>query len=195
MRDAARAAERIAQGHSRARAADEGRQPWRVGACRLDHAPSLTPLRPSGGGGTQLSSGAAVLEWLGLGEQLAAAAVPLRSVKSRKADGTQLLRLDLGDALTEAGAQLIGGDGAFAIMRDALQNLLFSPLPPGTVQFNKELVEAEEMPGASGGPLGFGGEMRLKFADGSEHTADLLVGADGIGSTVKSQCFPSETPK
>jgi len=152
-------------------------------------------LRPSVGGGIQLSSGAAVLEWLGLGEQLAAASVPLRSVKSRKADGTQLLRLDLGDALTEAGAQLIGGDGAFAIMRDALQNLLFSPLPPGTVQFNKELVEAEEMQGASGGPLGFGGEMRLKFADGSEHTADLLVGADGIGSTVKSQCFPSETPK
>lgn len=58
-------------------------------------------------------------------------------------------------------------------------------MPRSAVQFNKDLVEAYELPSTSRGPSATGGqslgndsgEMLLRFADGSEHRADLLVGA------------------
>lgn len=38
-----------------------------------------------------------------------------------------------------------------------------------------------------------GDEMVLQFDDGTEHRADLVVGADGIRSIVRDVCFAGDT--
>jgi len=141
-------------------------------------------VRPAVGGGLQLSSGAAVLARLGLGEALAKQALPLRTVLSRRAEGSEVLRLDVQSAMREAGAELLGADGAYAIMRDALQQLLSESVAPGTLQLDRSLRDYRA------------GVCTFVDAAGVEHeaAADLLIGADGIGSMVKTLAFPPSAP-
>ena len=140
------------------------------------------------GGGLQLSSGAAILQRLGLGDALQKAALPLRGVRSRQVGGDQLLELDVREAMAGAGAEMVGGDGAFAIMREELQKVLAAPLPPGTLQTGAALESVDVS-----GTYQYGG-ARLAFAGGATATADLVVGCDGLGSVVKRDCFPDAAP-
>ncbi|KAL4904016.1 hypothetical protein BDW74DRAFT_179106 [Aspergillus multicolor] len=66
--------------------------------------------------------------------------------------------------------------------RTRLQAALLERVPEGTIQFGKKLVEIEE--------LGQGQGVRLGFQDGTEATADLVVGADGIRSIVRRTLYP-----
>jgi salicylate hydroxylase len=58
--------------------------------------------------------------------------------------------------------------------RTRLQAALLEKVPKGIIQFGKKLVEIED--------LGEGHGVRLRFKDGTETTADFVVGADGIRS-------------
>lgn len=40
-----------------------------------------------------------------------------------------------------------------------------------------------------------GGKVRVRFADGSEDAFDVLIGADGLGSTVRAQLLGDEPPR
>jgi salicylate hydroxylase len=60
-----------------------------------------------------------------------------------------------------------------------LQAALGAQVPKGIIRFNKKLVSMEN--------LEYGG-VRLVFQDGTETTADLVIGADGIRS-VGSPCL------
>jgi 2-polyprenyl-6-methoxyphenol hydroxylase-like FAD-dependent oxidoreductase len=62
--------------------------------------------------------------------------------------------------------------------RNVLRHLL---LFDNEVRFESKLDRFEELPG---------GGVRARFADGRVETADLLVGADGMGSTVRRQLLP-----
>jgi 2-polyprenyl-6-methoxyphenol hydroxylase-like FAD-dependent oxidoreductase len=62
--------------------------------------------------------------------------------------------------------------------RNVLRHLL---LHDTTVRFDSKLDAVEELPG---------GGVRARFADGRTEEADLLVGADGMGSTVRRQLLP-----
>ena len=138
-------------------------------------------LRPAVGGGLQLSSGATILARLGI--DVRKAAIPLRSVRSRSVDGTQLLSLDVSKAMGRWGllGNVGGADGAFAIMRETLQEMLAAPLPPDTLKLGRKLVGTRQL--SSGG-------VSCSFDDGSEEEFDLVVGCDGISSVVKKAAFP-----
>jgi 2-polyprenyl-6-methoxyphenol hydroxylase-like FAD-dependent oxidoreductase len=62
--------------------------------------------------------------------------------------------------------------------RNVLRHLL---LHDTAVRFASKLDAVEELPG---------GGVRARFADGRVEEADLLVGADGMGSTVRRQLLP-----
>ncbi|WP_431930715.1 FAD-dependent oxidoreductase [Micromonospora sp. RP3T] len=68
-------------------------------------------------------------------------------------------------------------DGRPEIDRAALRDLLLDSLPTGTVRWRHRLVAAEPRPG---------GGFRLTFDGGHRDDCDLLVGADGARSVVRS---------
>jgi 2-polyprenyl-6-methoxyphenol hydroxylase-like FAD-dependent oxidoreductase len=64
--------------------------------------------------------------------------------------------------------------------RDVLRHLLLADLAD-RVRFGRRLRSYAELPD---------GTVRADFADGTTATADLLVGADGMGSSVRRQLLP-----
>lgn len=56
-------------------------------------------------------------------------------------------------------------------------------LAPGTTSFNKALARIEESEN---------GETSLRFADGTTETADVVIGCDGIRSTVRQYLYKGE---
>jgi 2-polyprenyl-6-methoxyphenol hydroxylase-like FAD-dependent oxidoreductase len=57
----------------------------------------------------------------------------------------------------------------------------------GRIEFGRELVGYETGDAAGGG-------VRLRFADRGSAEADVLVGADGVGSVVRRQYLPGASP-
>ncbi|TCO60911.1 FAD-dependent oxidoreductase [Actinocrispum wychmicini] len=68
--------------------------------------------------------------------------------------------------------------GGMATDRRVLRHLLLTGMP---VEFGKQLTRYDELPD---------GTVRASFADGTNVTADLLVGADGVNSAVRRQLLP-----
>jgi 2-polyprenyl-6-methoxyphenol hydroxylase-like FAD-dependent oxidoreductase len=66
--------------------------------------------------------------------------------------------------------------GSPEALRGDIRSMLLASIPSGTVQWGKKLVEAIELGG---------GRHELRFADGSDVAADVLVGADGTWSRVR----------
>lgn len=149
--------------------------------CEVTVYEAKPELSPAIGGGLQLSSGADVLSRLGI--DVSEVAAPLRTVVSRQTGGREVLCLDVQRVMRdESAAQLGGGDGdgAFSIMRDALLEMLVSRLPEGTVRLGMPFESATSLPDGRGVACVFGGQSV---------EADVLVGFDGIGSSVLSHCF------
>ena len=65
-----------------------------------------------------------------------------------------------------------------------LYRLLKDQFPSARYHFNKSLVHFEES----------GAAVTAHFADGSRATGDLMIGADGIRSTVRAQFLPHAKP-
>lgn len=66
------------------------------------------------------------------------------------------------------------------VRRTRLQSALLARVPEGVIQLNKELLSLEDVKD---------GGLRLIFKDGTETTADLVLGGDGIRS-VRFVFFP-----
>jgi 2-polyprenyl-6-methoxyphenol hydroxylase-like FAD-dependent oxidoreductase len=77
------------------------------------------------------------------------------------------------------------GEANLAVHRADLQDVLFSALPPGTVRLGAEFAGFEQD----------GEGVLARFADGREERGDLLVGADGIHSSVRAQLFGRHPPR
>jgi 2-polyprenyl-6-methoxyphenol hydroxylase-like FAD-dependent oxidoreductase len=65
-----------------------------------------------------------------------------------------------------------------------LYQALLDGLPPGTYRLGKRLTRVEQHDGS----------VTAYFADGTSERGDLLVGADGIRSTVRTQFLPDVQP-
>lgn len=68
------------------------------------------------------------------------------------------------------------GGGFIGLLRPELYERMLAALPPGVLRTN-QLVERIEQDDRA---------VTLHFADGTTHEADVLVGADGIGSLVRT---------
>jgi 2-polyprenyl-6-methoxyphenol hydroxylase-like FAD-dependent oxidoreductase len=83
------------------------------------------------------------------------------------------------DQLVELGAAPPRDEGLL-FDRHVLRHLLLADLT-GHVHFGRHLASYTDLPD---------GTVRANFADGTSAVADVLVGADGMGSTVRRQLLP-----
>ncbi|KAK0504812.1 FAD/NAD-P-binding domain-containing protein [Armillaria luteobubalina] len=74
--------------------------------------------------------------------------------------------------------------GCIRFHRAHFLDVLVNRLPPGVAHFGKRLAAYSEDSEAA--------TVTLNFADGTTETCDLLVGCDGIKSTVRKQMFAEE---
>ena len=128
------------------------------------------------GAGVQITPNAVkAIMGLGLEAKLRAAAFYPQAIAGRHwQSGRANFRIDLGEEFrAHYQAPFIH------IHRADLLEIFTSELPPEICHFNKRLVGLEQ--DASG--------VALQFADGSSHTADLVIGADGVRSVVRQQVF------
>jgi len=130
-------------------------------------------VRPLGAGLSIWPNGVRALRALGLADLGAAA--PRAAGALRRADGAVLAAFDPDAIEARFGAPLVG------FHRADLHRGLIAALGPGRVRTGMRLVGLED------------GELR--FADGSSVGADLIVGADGLDSTVRAALLGDGDPR
>lgn len=116
------------------------------------------------------------LDRLGVGDRVRASGSPVHSAEIRDWKGRLLVRLP-----TAEQAQRVGAD-SYLIHRADLQKALCEALRPQELLLDKRLVRFGQEPR----------EVQATFADGTEASGDILIGADGIHSCVRKQLFGEE---
>jgi 2-polyprenyl-6-methoxyphenol hydroxylase-like FAD-dependent oxidoreductase len=134
-----------------------------------------SPERRDEGAGIVLAANAIkALAMVGIRGEVERLGAPVGKAEIRTWDGQLLV-----DLPTASQAQRYGSP-SYLIHRSALQAILYDRLKEGTtVQFNKKLVQIEQSSEL----------VTACFADGSQATGGLLIGADGIHSKVREQLF------
>lgn len=143
-----------------------------------EHAPELTEV----GGGINMGPNAArVLYRLGLGEALDREAVrPAGTHQRRWQDGRTLQRAPLNPLCEE-----LYGAPHLTLHRADLLSIIASGFPPERVHLGHRLIGFADK----------GGHVEASFENGRRVEAGLLVGADGIHSTVRAALFGDEAPR
>ena len=134
------------------------------------------------GAGVQLSpNGVRILEWLGLGDDLARFAVePGAHLLKDWQSGETVLQTPL-----RAVAQKTFGAPYYHAHRADLIDALATRLNPRRLRLNAKVVSV----GQSGDKVG------VALADGGRESGDVLIAADGIHSIVRNQLFNPEAPR
>lgn len=130
-----------------------------------------------GGGLSIAPNGLRALDVIGAGDAVRAVGVPMNSI---------VMHSWTGKRLAEFGGPS-GMEPQRFVMRPELYQALYGEARRRgiTVEHGKRLVSAEHL-GAPGAPAG----VRAHFADGTAAEADVLIGADGIRSTVRALIDP-----
>lgn len=131
-------------------------------------------LRPVGKGIWVPINAMQVFAALGLAERIYQAGCALRSIELQTASGAHISSVQLEPLVARYGHTVV------SIHRAKLVEILANALKPGVLKLGSQFTHfAQEQ-----------SQVRAYFKDGSEATADLLVGADGIHSRVREQVFP-----
>ncbi|NGO40778.1 FAD-dependent monooxygenase [Streptomyces ureilyticus] len=133
------------------------------------------PVLADGGAGISLhANGIRALDFLGVGEEVRAAARPQYTGGTRVPGGGWLARMD-GTALQrELGTPIVG------IPRAVLHHLLRTALPSECLMAGAEVTSVDRIDP---------NRMRIPLED-AVLEADLVVAADGVGSRLRAQLFP-----
>jgi salicylate hydroxylase len=133
------------------------------------------------GGGINMGPNATrILYRLGLGDALDRDAVrPLSAHVRRWNDGSTLQKATLNPSSSE-----LYGAPHLTVHRADLQRIIAEGLPPERIHLGYHLVGVEDN----------GERVEARFANGNRIEADILVGADGIHSTVRALLFGQEAP-
>ena len=131
-------------------------------------------LRPIGKGIWMPINAMQVLERLGLAARVSETGWPLQLIELRTASGTLLSTIKVNEMAPRYGQSIV------SILRADLVNILAKALAPQVLRLGSEFTHFSQE----------SNQVRVHFKDGSEETADLLVGADGIHSRVREQLFP-----
>jgi salicylate hydroxylase len=139
-------------------------------------------LKVEVGAGIQISPNASRLLYrYGLAKELDAIGVkPAAAVLRRWQDGRELSREDLG-----VSAETAYGAPYYHVHRADLLAVLSAAIPSDRMHFGQRCVAIRDN----------GSIVRAEFADGSFTEADLLIGADGIHSFVRTHLFGHEHPR
>jgi FAD-dependent urate hydroxylase len=126
--------------------------------------------RPVGAALSLWSNGVKVLNWLGLGPQVAALGGQMDDMAYYDGHtGDELCRFSLAPVTEQTGQR------PYPVARADLQQLMMDAVGPAHIQLGKQLTGVSECEGV----------VTATFADGSTDTADLLIGADGARSLVR----------
>jgi 2-polyprenyl-6-methoxyphenol hydroxylase-like FAD-dependent oxidoreductase len=120
-----------------------------------------------------------VLRALKVGDAVIAAGRRIDRGQLRHTDGSFLVDSDQQWLEAEAGAPLI------AVHRADLQAILAAALPAGVVHLNKRVSGFDQNT-----PV-----VKARFADGSAAEGDVLIGADGLHSAVRTSLRPDVRPR
>jgi salicylate hydroxylase len=144
----------------------------------LEQAPAIRAV----GAGIQLSANCVrLLRRLGLGDRLARIAVqPTAHVFRDWKTGEVLLNTALG-----ARAETAFGETYFHAHRADLLAVLLDRLGRETVRLGRKVTAVEQD----------GGAVRITADTGERFEADVLIGADGIHSTVRQALFGADRPR
>ncbi|MGO9432790.1 MAG: FAD-dependent monooxygenase [Terracidiphilus sp.] len=134
-------------------------------------------MRPIGKGIWVPINAMQVLEHLGVAERVSETGWPIESIEVRTVSGTLLSTIRLKELMARYGHSII------SILRADLVRILANALPRNVLRLGSQFTHLTQE----------SGRVRAHFKDGSEDTADLLVGADGIRSQVREQLFPHVT--
>ena len=115
----------------------------------------------------------AALDELGLKQEIVSRGVQVKAFEVRGADGRVVKRVDLhGDAVQSV-----------VVLRPALHGLLLDTLGPDGLLLGRRAT-----------PPRAAGAHAVWLADGTRIDADVVVGADGVGSVVRQALHPDEPP-
>ena len=143
------------------------------------------PVLAEVGAGVSLSPNAVKgLRYLGIGERLEAIAdEPPTQVTRHFESGDVLVHIDRGNTREQSGAPYL------QMHRADLHDLMraeLAALAPDALVLNRKLAAINAKRG---------GEQELGFAKGSNESAIVVVGADGLKSTVRSEVFSEPAPE
>lgn len=126
--------------------------------------------RPVGAALSLWSNGVKVLNWLGLGPQVAALGGRMDDMAYYDGHtGDELCRFSLAPVTTQTGQR------PYPVARADLQQLMMDAVGPANIRLGMQLVAVSDD----------GATVTATFADGTTDTADLLIGADGARSLVR----------
>lgn len=121
------------------------------------------------------------LDGLGIGDELRrTAARPTHRISRDWDTGEETSRIELSDS-----AEARYGAPQLTMHRADLMTALEQALPAANVQFSKRATGFD----------GLDGTVSVSFADGTGHDVDVLIGADGIHSAVRTGLFGAESPE
>ncbi len=137
-------------------------------------------LRPAGAGISLWSNGVKVLNRLGLGSEIARIGGPMEQMAYYEGKtGNLLTRFSLSPLVKRV------GQAPYPVARTDLQQMLLSALGADQVQLNKRCVAIEETADSA----------TAIFADGHRATGDVVVGADGTHSIIRSYVLGHATER
>jgi FAD-dependent urate hydroxylase len=126
-------------------------------------------LRPVGAGISLWTNGVKVMNWLGLGDKLAAIGGEMNRMEYISHTNESLNHVNLLPLIETVGQR------PYPVSRSELQEMLFDEVGAQSVQLQKKCIAVQEDPGS----------VTAIFEDGSTATGDILIGADGVRSTVR----------
>lgn len=140
----------------------------------------VSALRPAGAGISLWSNGVKVLNRLGLGHEIAAIGGPMEQMAYYEGKtGDLLTRFSLMPIVERV------GQAPYPVSRTDLQKMLLEAVGADQVQLNKRCVAVEQTPESA----------TAIFEDGHCATGDIVVGADGTHSIIRTYVLGHPTER